>query len=127
MTLVKEIKVDLVQHTLERLLERQPHFMNFTVKDSQEVINLLNEKYSSGIIHDIKHKKARSKHDLEIPTLSGVFYLVAYPQLKDVYFASTFKILKIRKWTSTAEYEVSVRYSLSCYDSSEIVNKNWWE
>jgi hypothetical protein len=115
MTLLTSIKVDLTQHALDKLVERQPVFINFTVEDSSRVIDLLNQNYNSGIIHRIVHKYSPTQHDLEIPKLSGVFYIAGHSELPDTYSALTFKLLRARKQTSTLHQATSIQYSFDRY------------
>lgn len=107
------IKVDLNDHALERLVERQPAFMHCTPDNCGDIINLLNRNYSSGILHKRSHGNF-ANYVLEVLSLSGVFYLKGHSQLPDNYIASTFKLLRkpLGHKSTTNPQDVVVEYSL---------------
>ena len=115
------IKVDLDEHTLGRLIERQPNFMKFTPDDSIDIINLLNENYNHGTLHR-KYRRLRrrhkfSRHVLQVPNLYGVFYLKGYSKLPNTYITSTFKLLRYIAKSIVKSRKVEVEYSFNIYES----------
>ncbi len=105
------IKINLEDHAVSRLVERQPIFMDYT---NEKVISTLNtEPYKSGILHRRKHHDF-SDYVLQVINLHGVFYLKKREDTDDIYDASTFKLLNTPRGSrSTHAKEVKVVYEKS--------------
>lgn len=118
MATINSIKVDLTQHSLDRLIERHAAFVNYTPSDAHSVIAFLNQNYGYGIIRGTLHKFSASQLELEFPNSLGIFYLVGHQRLLEVYFAETFKLFS-RTPKKKEQQEVAVEYSFNHYVQKE--------
>jgi len=109
------ITLNLTQRAVERLVERQPAFMSYTPSNVEAIVEALNKDHVYAVLHKKRHKYSPSPFELELPRLSGVFYMDPHERIPDRYFASTFKLLKSTKFVSTARENVNVTYSYSYY------------
>lgn len=108
---MRDIRVKLSEHALQRLVERAPDFINFRFANSQngeEIISLLNERYSRGILFRQRHKDM-SNFKLGVPSL-GVFWMTGEGD-ENQYIAGTMKPVYNEIRFMGRNEEVTISYS----------------